>query len=193
MSQAVQQDADELAPLLTSLRFVDESRLLDEFLGRFAEYRALDRSILQLAREGSNLKAQRLSFGAGREAADAFRDALSAVAPGAAADRWHVEALAAKSVLAVREIQALQAPHIAEPDDGAMTSMEASMAASEAAGRTALRSLEPLVGTESRPRLAAAAAAFDRFMQRQRRDRGARRGATPTSGRSRCRSTRSGW
>ena len=39
------------------------------------------------------------------------------------------------------------------------------MAASDAAGRTALRSLEPLVGTESRPRLAAAAAAFDRFMQ----------------------------
>ena len=81
LSQAVQQDGDALAPLLTALRYADESRLLEEFRGRFVEYRALDRSILQLAIEGSNLKAQRLSFGAGREAADAFRDALAAVAP----------------------------------------------------------------------------------------------------------------
>ena len=52
LSQAVQQDADALAPLLTSLRYADESRLLEEFRGRFAEYRALDRDILQLAAEG---------------------------------------------------------------------------------------------------------------------------------------------
>ena len=65
---------------MTSLRFTDESGLLDEFRGRFAGYRALDRDILQLAAEGSNLKAQRLSFGTAGEAADAFRDELAAVA-----------------------------------------------------------------------------------------------------------------
>ncbi len=117
LSQAVQQGTDALAPLLTSLRFTDESGLLDEFRGRFAGYRALDRDILQLAAEGTNLKAQRLSFGAAREAADAFRDELAAVAAAdPAADRWRVEALIRAAVLGVREIQVVQAPHIAEAD-----------------------------------------------------------------------------
>ena len=165
LSQGVQQGTDALAPLLTSLRFADESRLLDEFRSRFAEYRALDRSILQLASEETNLTAQRLSFGAGREAADAFRDALAAVAPGnTTTERWHVEALIAIAVLRVREIQVRQAPHIAEADDAAMTRMETEMAASEAAVRTALTTLASLVDAPSRARLATATAALDRFM-----------------------------
>ena len=165
LSQAVQQGTDDLAPLLTSLRFADESRLLDEFRGRFATYRALDRSVLQLASEGTNLKAQRLSFGAGREAADAFRDALATVVPGTATtERGRVEALVASAVLHVREIQVLQAPHIAEPDDAAMTRMESEMVAAEAAARTALSRLASLVDAPSRARLATAATALDRFM-----------------------------
>lgn len=79
-SETVQRDVVALASLLTALRYADETRVLEEFRNRFAEYRALDRSILQLAVEATNLKAQRLSFGSGRDAANAFRDALSAIA-----------------------------------------------------------------------------------------------------------------
>ena len=43
-------------------------------------------------------------------------------------------------VAAVLEIQVLQAPHIAEADDAAMTRMEGQMTASEAAARKALDS-----------------------------------------------------
>jgi hypothetical protein len=64
----------------------------------------------------------------------------------------------------VREIQVLQAPHIAEADDAAMTAMEKRMAASEAAARRALQSLASLVAPTAAPRLGQAAAALDRFM-----------------------------
>ena len=66
---------------------------------------------------------------------------------------------------AVREIQALQAPHIAEPDDAAMARLEKRMAASEAAARSALDTLATIVPPGSRPKLAAARAAFDQFMK----------------------------
>ena len=64
----------------------------------------------------------------------------------------------------VREIQVLQAPHIAEAGDEAMTRMEKRMTTSEAAARSALETLASLVQPASRPQLAAATAALDRFM-----------------------------
>jgi hypothetical protein len=162
---AVQRDADRLKPILQSLRYTEETRLLDEFGSRFAEYRELDRTILGLAVENTNLKAQRLSFGPGQEAADSFRDSVEAVAPSdAATNTWRVKALAASAVAMVREIQVLQAAHIADADDAAMSRLEKRIATLEAGARSALAALAPLVQPASRPRLGAATAALDRFM-----------------------------
>ncbi len=161
--QAVQVDVDALAPILQSLGYSVETQRLEEFGRRFAEYHVLDHTILELAVENTNLKAQRLAFGPGQEAADAFRDALEPLAArDAAKEAWHVKALVATALASVREIQALQAPHIADADHDVMTRMEKRMAASEAAARSALETLAPLV--QSRPRLATAHAALDEFM-----------------------------
>jgi hypothetical protein len=163
--QAVQQDIDVLGPMLQSLNYSDETRLLQEFVSRLKEYDALDRRILDLAVENTNLKAQRLSFGPAQDAADAFRDALQPFANSVSArDAWQVRAVVATAVSAVREIQALQAPHIAEADDAEMTRLEKRMAASGAAARSALVTLSTLVKPSSRPQLAVATAALDRFM-----------------------------
>jgi hypothetical protein len=163
--KAVQTNVDALPPILQGLGYAEELGLLQDFAARFAEYRDLDRRILDLAVENTNLKAQRLSFGPAQEAADAFRDGLDALVPrDPAKDAWHVRALAATAVAAVSDIQARQAPHIAEADDAAMTRMEARMAASEAAARRVLEALAPLIAAASRPRLDAARAALDRFM-----------------------------
>jgi hypothetical protein len=67
-------------------------------------------------------------------------------------------------VAAVREIQVLQAPHIAEPNDAPMTELEQRMAAAERAARASLEALRPLVAAASRPALDAAVAALDRFL-----------------------------
>jgi hypothetical protein len=163
--QAVQTNIDALSLILTTLKYSDETRLLQEFVSQFTEYRDLDRRILDLAVENTNLKAQRLSFGPAQEAADAFRDSLESVVPAdAAKDTWRVKALVAAAVANVREMQVLQAPHIAEADDVVMTRMEKRMATSETAARAALETLAPLVQPASRPRIAAATAALDKFV-----------------------------
>ena len=162
--ERVQTDADALAPILQRLGFADEAGLLATFTRQFAEYREIDRRILDLAVENTNLKAQRLSFGPAQEAADAFRDALASVVPSdAARDTWRVKALAATAIATVREMQVLQAPHVAEADDAVMTRMEQRMAKSEADARAALAALGPLVEPASRARLALAGEALDRF------------------------------
>jgi hypothetical protein len=163
-SASLQQDINALTPLLQGLGYTVETGLLNEFLGRYAKYRELDRRILDLAVENTNVKGQRLSFGGGQDAADAFRDSLEALTAAAPADRWRVEALTAKAIATVREIQVLQAPHIADADDAVMARLETRMAGSETAARAALAALAPLVAPSSRPRLAAATTSLDRFM-----------------------------
>jgi hypothetical protein len=161
----VQKEADALGPLLRELNYTDEIRLLGDFNSQFAEYRALDRRILDLAVENTNLKAQRLSYGPAQEAADAFRDALNALMSSAPpSETWHVQALVATAIRTVREIQVLQAPHIADADAAVMTRMEKEMATSEMTARDALDKLRPLVGPTSAPKVAAASGALDRFM-----------------------------
>jgi hypothetical protein len=163
-TQTVDKDASTLAPILSGLGYAEETGLLEEFKSRFAEYRTLDRNVLGLAVENTNLKAQRMSFGPAQEAADAFRDSLAGIAPvDPAKDTWRMKALAATALAAVREIQVLQAPHIAEADEAAMTRMETRMATEEATARSALANLATMTDAGSRPKLAAATAALDRF------------------------------
>jgi hypothetical protein len=163
---SIQKNIDTLNPLLSTLGYSDEARLLNEFTDRFAEYRALDRRILDLAVENTNLKAQRLAFGPAQEAANAFRDALEATrAQVPDKDRWHVEALVSRAVTTVREIQVLQAPHIANADEAVMTRMETEMAASEKEARRSLDALRPITPAASKPHLDEAAAALARFME----------------------------
>jgi len=166
-AEAVQKDLDALRPMLESLGYSEEARLLNGFANSFGEYRMLDQRILDLAVENTNLKAQRLAFGPAQEAADAFRDALKALTAGAGKDgspvAWHVQALALTAVTTVREIQVLQAPHIADADEAVMTRMEKEMATSESAARKALDQLRTLLPPSAQGQLRTATAALDRF------------------------------
>jgi hypothetical protein len=168
-TQAVDSDVAALTPVLQSLGFPDELHTVEQFKTHFAEYRELDGRILALAVENTNLKAQQLSFGPARTAADGFRDALGTLVTGTASkNRCRVEVLAADAVLDVREIQVLQAPHIAEADDAAMTRMEKQMADLETKARDALRELSGLAAPEGSAGVSAAHAALDQFASASR-------------------------
>ena len=151
--QSVERDVEALAKTLESAGFIDDKRSLDAFTGRFAEYRRLDDEILPLAVENTNLKAQRLSFGPAQEAAEAFSAALAGAARGATGS-CNGEAIANRARTALLEIQVLEAPHIAESDDAAMTRIEGRMKELAGAARAAIDELKA----------PAAAAALDRFM-----------------------------
>jgi hypothetical protein len=164
-TQAIEKDSAALRPLLTRLQYSSELGFLDEFDKRFADYRALDRRVLELAVENTNLKAQSLSFGPVQDTADAFRSALDMVTAAKESETWRVRAIAASAVAAVREIQALQAPHIAEADDASMKGIEGRMKSAEGVARNALKTLASLASSDSRAHLAAASTALDRFVE----------------------------
>ncbi len=163
-TQIVDADVAKLGLLLKHLKFSSEQQALDGFEGRWTQYKTVDRDILALAVENTNLKAQRLSFGLARDAADAFRDATAMVAAGVAGkDHCAADQLAVLATLAVREIQVLQAPHIAEPDDAAMTRLEQDLANLDVRARDALKALSKLAQPSAGPTLGVALAALDRF------------------------------
>jgi len=159
----VKQDAVALEQALHQLGYENESALINGFNGQFAQYQVVLHQILELAVENTNLKAQRLSFGPAREAADALRNALVSLGSSVGAkDACRAEHLIAEASLAVREIQVLQAPHIAEANDPAMTQMEREMDDRRASASAALDALGRIVPANT-PALGDARAALDRF------------------------------
>src|SRR6266550_236185 len=79
-TQGVERDVEALQRILQALAYPDDIRHLEAFKGCFVGYRALDADILPLAVENTNIKAQRLSFGPARDAANAFRQSLETAA-----------------------------------------------------------------------------------------------------------------
>jgi hypothetical protein len=144
----LQADIDALGPLLEGLQFGAERNQLAEFERAFAAYRDVDAQILTLAVDNTNVKAQRLSFGPALVAVDAFEEALGRLAP-APGGEWKVEALKARALAEVREIQTLHAPHIAEADDQVMDRLEARMHDAESRAKMALTDLRPLTASRA--------------------------------------------
>ncbi|MFL5305419.1 MAG: hypothetical protein ACJ8F1_09400 [Polyangia bacterium] len=159
-------DAVEAAlPLLAARTSGPDAARVARFREQLGRYRQMDSEILALAVENTNLKAQRLSFGPVRAAADELVSALEAAAAAAPRDqRWPAQALAARAELGVRDIQVLQAPHIAAPTDAEMDRLEAQMAAHRSAIQAALERLSASgAGPAVRPHVEVARAALDRF------------------------------
>jgi hypothetical protein len=144
-------------------------RVPDPTFTRTAEARQLTGALrVDLAKtiDGSDraVMAETDAFGPVREAADAWRDALEAALKTLPErEQARADAVVARAELAVREIQVLQAPHIAEPDDAEMARLEKEMAAREDAARRALTTLASLGGASGASTLAPARAALDRF------------------------------
>jgi hypothetical protein len=119
---------ERLQTVLGSLSYANEIRLLEAFTQRYGEYKTLDDTILELAIENSNIKAQRLLFGPQTDAVHAIRAALDAAVadtPARSADR--ARGLSSGVMAGLFEIQAIEARHIAESDEAKMTEMEMRM------------------------------------------------------------------
>jgi hypothetical protein len=154
--------AQDLERLLQSLGYESELSMLGQFKARFDEYRKLDEETLTLAVENTNLKAQFLSFGTGREAALSFASSLQQAA--AQASSADVDAAAALARADVLEIEVLQARHIAEADDATMTQIEGQQATLAKDARDQVARLRALIGSTAGAQLDAAATALSRFL-----------------------------
>ncbi|MFT3925652.1 MAG: hypothetical protein QM778_24135 [Myxococcales bacterium] len=146
-TRQVSSGLDRLESLVKDLDYRGELALVGEFRSEFTQCQKLDEEILSLAVENTNLKAQRLSFGAASQAANELERALDGVPGTHALNEFELQNLKQAVMLGVREIQVLEGPHIATLDENEMRRYESEMATSLTKASAALdqlsRQLDP--------------------------------------------------
>ena len=160
-AEAVEKGLQELDQLIEAYPSEREIKLLKEFKGCWAEFRAIDRAVLEIAVQNSNLKAARLSFDAARDALTRFEGALAQLMQGR--EGGPICGLASHALAAALNIQVLHAPHIASPSDEEMDGLEKTIRENDAMARRSLNALQPLVSPDRQPALCQAQAAYDEF------------------------------
>ena len=166
---AVEAARSELSDLIAGKGPADEEQLLSEFNTAWTAYQELDREILALAVENTNLKAVKLSMGPAAEALERFDAALQQIAAAAGSSSGGAEAskTAFQAVVAAHKIHTLQGPHIAESSDEVMDRIEGDMTALDQQVAAALETLAKLPGAEQQTELEQAQAAYQEFQKVQ--------------------------
>jgi hypothetical protein len=162
-AEAVELNLGELAGLIEKYPSGKEEDLIREFVVCWAEFREIDRQVLDFAVQNTNLKAARLSFGAGNAAMRQFELVLSRLVsdtPGEPICR-----LVNDAQTAALRINILHAPHIASPDDEEMDNIEKVIRENDAVVKMSLSEINPLLPLEKKASLQRAAAAYEAFME----------------------------
>ena len=162
-ADAAKQALATLDPLLHSLGYQTEIDSLGRFRKGFEEYLQIEAEVLPLAVENTNLKAQRLSAGSAQTAADEVFAALDAAAGSSSPPDVALEVASIRADLL--EMQLVQARHISEADEVAMTRMEQRVGALAGDARARLKRLGVVLQGRSDQQLRAVASALDRFLE----------------------------
>jgi hypothetical protein len=142
-ADAVERDYRELKGLIDAAGIDKEMKLLKEFNDNWTISRVIDKELLSLAVENTNIKAANLSQTAAAQAITNFERILSEAMdiPATEGERAQAAKFAYQAVTAAFMIYRLEAPHINEAEDKKMDELEILMAVNEKKVRNALRSL----------------------------------------------------
>jgi hypothetical protein len=162
-SQQVEQARRALEPLLEGNH--QQIQLLREFSRCWEQLQEIDREVLSLAVQNTNLKALRLSFGPAADALRRMEKALNHLMDAVATspDAVGIIRHATQAVIDTLKLYTLQAPHITESSVAHMDEMEATMKSLDAQVTAALQSLQALVDEPAKPSLDAARASYQDF------------------------------
>ena len=166
-ADTVERDYRELKSLVEKEKMEEELKLLKEFGDCWKNFREIDRELLQLSVENTNIKATNLSYTGGAETIGRFERALAQLMEirSTAAKEARITKLAYRAVTAALTIYNLQAPHINEALDAKMDEIESAMKANEKRVRSSFNELLRLVDERGRTFLDAASLAFEEFMK----------------------------
>lgn len=154
---------DSLEGLLAGGAGRGESGLLSKFSELFAEFRRVDRDLLDLTVKNTNVKAFALTFGPAAEASKETDAAFGRFLAAHASSPPNVLLLAAGARAAALRLESRLAPHVYEESDRRMDEMEALMAADDREFRVDLDGLAALPGLRADPDLAGARSSYARF------------------------------
>ena len=164
-AQHVEEARRMLEPLLKGNP--QEAQLFREFSQCWERLQAIDREVLSLAVQNTNLKALRLSFVPSAEAIGRLEKALNQLMNSASSSQnaAGITRHAFQATIGAFHIYALQAPHIAESTAVQMDKIEAAMKNHDAQVIDALQNLQVQVDESSNPFLDTAWAAYQDFQK----------------------------
>jgi hypothetical protein len=166
-ADAVEHDYQELKGLIDAAKIDKEMKLLKEFSDNWNNLRVIDRELLSLAVENTNIKAANLSYTAAAQAIANFERLLSELMDIHASDgeRAQTAKSAYQAATAAFMIYSLEAPHINEAQDQKMDKLENLMGTNEEKVRSALHNLSQLTNRHGEVILNDALSAFSKFME----------------------------
>ena len=143
-----------------------ETEMINEFNVCWTHYRKLDETILDLAIQNTNLKAQKISATQCARELARFEESLNRLIQQNTHGRQCNEAvmLSYEALTAGLKILALHKPHIEEADDQEMDKIEQSIHSYDETVRKALGSLRSIAGYGDNEDLKHAETAYERFM-----------------------------
>jgi hypothetical protein len=164
-AQNVEKTRRTLAPLLG--RSPQEAHLFREFSRCWERLQAIDREVLSLAVQNTNLKALRLSFIRSPEAISRMEKALNHLMDrvSSSPNAVGITRRASQAVIGAFRMYALQAPHIAESTAAQMDKLEADMKSHDAQVTNALHDMQVQVDDSSKPFLHTAWASYKDFQK----------------------------
>ena len=164
---ALERERQELLGLLPTSPLQKEAELLEQFSRAFNDLQRIDKELLDLAVQNTNLKAYSLAFGPAAAALKEMDAALlrivTANGGNASAKAGQIILLADDARVRALRIQTLLPPHIAEESDQKMNELEALMAKEDREARKDLEGLAPLLQAGGSPDIKAAASSYSRF------------------------------
>jgi hypothetical protein len=166
---AVERGRQELEELLQAGGTKTEQDLLAKFSQAFAEFQRIDKDLLDLAVQNTNLKAYSLAFGPAAEVLNEMDAALARLvaqnASSASPEARQVLQRADDARIRALRIQTLLPPHIAEESDQKMDELEARMAKEDLEVRQDLEGLAALLKPAGSPDLETAASCYAKFSE----------------------------
>ena len=166
-ANAVERDYHELKELIDAAKIDKEMKLLKEFNDDWNNIKVIDRELLSLAVENTNLKAENLSFTAAAPAITNFERLLSALMdiPKSDGERLQMAKSAYQATTAAMRIYSLEAPHIKEARDEKMDELENLMGLNEKKVRDALLNISRLTDQQGKTIFNDASSAFSKFIE----------------------------
>lgn len=165
-ADGVESGRKEIESIILQEKRPREIEILNEFNICWSQFRKLDETILALATQNTNLKAQKISATQGDQEMERFEQSLNRLIHRHTNNSQGNEAvmLSYEALTAGLKILSLHKPHIEEADDQEMDKIEQSIKSYDKSARKALVSLRSIADINDIEDMKNAETAYERFM-----------------------------
>ena len=165
-ADGVENSRKEIESIIHQENLPQQTEMINEFNSCWSQFRKLDETILKLATQNTNLKAQKISATQCAQEMEHFEASLNRLIQRNTKDSQcnDVVMLSYEALTASLKIFALHKPHIEEADDQEMDKIEQSIKSYDESARKALGSLRRIDDLSDNEDLKNAETAYERFM-----------------------------